>query len=211
MVLVLFLCAVILLIILINIFLLASTVRFRIEDFEVANIKHIAPNYNVVISLKLFNKIKWLSFGLNDKKMKKLYTKLHLEKVDIRKIEKELKFSDIQEFFKIKPKLTHLNLKLKIGVDDVIITSYIVPIICSILAITLPLVTSKENIKNIKYKIEPAYNMKNIYHLKLTTTLEIKLMNILISIYNIHKNKKQNKELCINWLKLVHIININKC
>ena len=211
MVLVLFLCAVILLIILINIFLLASTVRFRIEDFEVANIKNIAPNYNVVISLKLFNKIKWLSFSLNDKKMKKLYTKLHLEKVDIRKIEKELKFSDIQEFFKIKPKLTHLNLKLKIGVDDVIITSYIVPIICSILAITLPLVTSKENIKNIKYKIEPAYNMKNIYHLKLTTTLEIKLMNILISIYNIHKNKKQNKELCINWLKLVHIININKC
>ena len=51
---------------------------------------------------------------------------------------------------------------------------------------------------DIKYKIEPAYNMKNVYHLKLTTTLEVKVGNILSSIYNIHKNRKQNKKLCIN-------------
>ena len=52
--------------------------------------------------------------------------------------------------------------------------------------------------RTVKYKIEPAYNMKNIYHLKLTTTLEVKVGNILSSIYNIHKNRKQNKKLCIN-------------
>ena len=198
MILVLFLCAIIFFIVLISIFLIVSTIRFRIEDFELANTKHINPHYKVVISLKLFNKIKWLSFSLNDKKMKKMYTKMHLERIDIKKIERDLSFLDIKELLKIKPKITHLNLKLKIGVDDVVITSYIVPFICSLIAIVLPRITSKENIKNIKYKIEPAYNMKNIYHLKLTTTLEVKVDNILSSIYNIHKNRKQNKKLCIN-------------
>ena len=198
MILVLFLCVIIFFIVLINIIFILSTIRFRIEDFETANVKHVSPNYKVVISLRLFNKIKWLSFTLNNKRMKKIYNKLHLEKIDIRKIEKDLKLWDIKEFIRISPKVTNLNLKLKIGVDDVIITSYIVPIICSLLAIVLPRITSKESIKNIKYKIEPAYNMKNIYHLKLSTTLEVKIVNILGSIYNIHKNRKQDKKLCIN-------------
>ena len=198
MILVLFLCIIIMIIMLLVIFITVSAIRFRIEDFEIANAKHIIPHYRVIISLKLLNKIKWLSFSLNAKKMKKMYTKMHLERIDIKKIERDLSFEDIKELLKIKPKMTRLNLKLKIGVDDVVITSYIVPIICSLLSITLPQITREENIKDIKYKIEPAYNMKNIYHLKLTTTLEIKVSNILSSIYNIHKNRKQNKKLCIN-------------
>ena len=195
MVLVLFLCIIIFIIILLNFVLLASTIRFRIENFEIANVKHIEPKYKVVISLKLFNKIKWLSFSLNSKKIKKMYTKLHLEKIDVKKIEKELKFSDIQEFLKIKLDLTHLNMKLSLGIDDVIITSFIVPIISSIFAIILPHITKEKDIKNINYRIQPIYNMGNVYHIKVTTTFEIKVINILISVYNILKNRKKENEL----------------
>ena len=193
-ILVLFLCVIIAIVVLINFLIIFSTIRFRIEDFELANVKRIMPNYKVIISLKLFNKIKWLSLNLNNKKMKKIYTKLHLETIDIRKIEKDLKISDIKEFIEIKPKVTHLNLKLNVGADDVIITGYIIAIISSLIGIILPHITRKKDIKNIKYKIKPVYNMKNVYHLKLTTTLEIKVFKILSSAYKIHKSRKQKSD-----------------
>ena len=194
MILVLFLCLIIILIMLAIIFTILSSINIKIKDFELANIKHIEPNYEVVISFELLNKIKWLSIRLNNKKMRKMYKKMHLERIDIKKIEKDLKFSDIQEILKIKPKISQLNLKIKLGVDDVIITSYLVPIICSIFSIILPNVTEKKNIKNVKYKIEPLYNNQNVYHIKLDTTIEMKMINIFNCVLKIYKSKKKQME-----------------
>lgn len=191
MILVLFLCVIIMLAMLLIIFTLLSTIKIDIKNFETANIKHIAPNYEVVVSLNIFNKVKWINFRLNDKKMRKLFTKMHLEKFDIKKLEKDLQLSDIQEILKIKPKISSLNLKIKIGIEDIIVTSYIVPIICTIISLILPHITEKKNMGNIKYKVEPAYN-QNAYHIKLDTTLEIKLINVLNSTYRIYKSRKSS-------------------
>lgn len=191
MILVLFLCGIIILIMLIIIFVLLSTVRIKVKDFEISNKKHIEPNYEIIISLVLLNKLKWISVRLNNAKMRKMYTKMHLERIDIKKLERNIKPSDIKEIAKIKPKLTRLNLQVKLGVEDVIITSYIVPILCTILSIILPHITEKEDIRNIKYKIEPVYN-QTIYHIKLDTILEIKIINLLNSVYKIYKSRKKS-------------------
>lgn len=191
MILVLFFCTIIVLITLAVIFIILSTVRIEVRDFELASVKHIEPNYEVVISFSLLNKLKWISFRLNNKRMKKMYTKMHLERIDIKKLERNIKPSDIREIIKIRPKLTRLDLQMSLGIENVIITSHIIPIICTILSIMLPHVTEKKNIKNIKYKIEPVYN-KNIYHIKLDTTLEIKVINVLNSVYRIYKSKRNS-------------------
>ena len=191
MILVLFFCAIVILVMLAVMLPLLSTIRIEITDFELSNKKHIEPNYEIIYSLVLLNKIKWLSIHLNDKKMRKMYTKMHLERIDIKKIEKDIKLSDIQEFARVKPKLTRLNLQIKLGVEDVIITSYLVPILCTILTILLPHITEKKNIRNIKYKIEPVYN-QTIYHIKLDTILEIKIINLLNSVYKIYKSRKKS-------------------
>ena len=193
MILVLFLCAIIIIAMLLIIFTLLSTIKIIIKDFELANKRHVEPNYEVVISLNLFNKVKWISLRLNNKRMRKMYTKMHLERIDIKKLEKDLTPSDIREIINIKPKLASLNLQMEVGVQDIIITSYIIPIICSIFSIILPYVTEKKNIKNIKYKVDPVFN-QNIYHIKLNTEVEIKMINVLNSINKIYKSRKK----CIN-------------
>ncbi len=190
MILVLFLFGIIIFIMLVIIFMIVSTTRIMIRDFELASKKRIEPKYEVKISLYFLNKIKWMSFRLNNKKMRSMYTKMHLEKIDIKKIEKNVTSSDIKEIIRMRPKLSHLNLFIKIGVDDVIINSYIIPLICAIFSIILPNIIDR---KNIRYKIDPVYN-DTMYHIKLDTTIEIKIINMLNSIIRIYKSKKKDTQ-----------------
>ena len=114
---------------------------------------------------------------------------MHLKKIDIKKLEKDLKLSDIQELLKIRPKISMLNLQLKVGIQDVVATSFAIPIICTVISVILPYVTERKNFKNIKYKIEPIYN-QYAYHLKLDTEIEVKIINVLNSLYKIYKSRK---------------------
>lgn len=189
MVLVLLFCAIIIVVMLLIIFTLISTVKIKINNLKIENPKKINSKYEILISFNLINKLKWISIKLNKQKIRKILTKMHLEKIDIKKLEKDVKLSDIQELLKIKPKLSMLNLQLKVGVEDVIATSFAIPIICTAISIILPYVTDRRNFKNIKYKIEPIYN-QYAYHLKLDTEIEVKVINVLNSLYKIYKSRK---------------------
>ena len=190
MVLVLLFCAIIIVVVmLLIIFTLISTVKIKINNLKMENPKKINSKYEISISFNLMNKFKWISIKLNKQKIRKILTKMHLEKIDIKKLEKDVKLSDIQELLKIKPKLSMLNLQLKVGVEDVIATSFAIPIICTAISIILPYVTDRRNFKNIKYKIEPIYN-QYAYHLKLDTEIEVKVINVLNSLYKIYKSRK---------------------
>lgn len=185
MILVLFFCTIIILII---IFILFSTIRIQIIKFEISNVKKVNSNYIINISAYLLNKIKWISLKLDEKKIKKISKKIHLEKLNIQKIEKNLKLSDIKEIINIKPLISFLNLDINIGLEDVILTSYLIPIICTILTIILPYISRNKDIKNINYKISPIYNNKKIYNIKIDAIVEIKLINVLNAVYKIYKN-----------------------
>ena len=189
MVLVLLFCAIIIVVMLLIIFTLISTVKIKINNLKIENPKKINSKYEILISFNLINKLKWISIKLNKQKIRKILTKMHLEKIDIKKLEKDVKLSDIQELLKIKPKLSMLNLQLKVGVEDVIATSFAIPIICTAISVILPYVTDRRNFKNIKYKIEPIYN-QYAYHLKLDTEIEVKVINVLNSLYKIYKSRK---------------------
>lgn len=194
MVLVLFLCIIIMITMLIIIGISVSTIKIRISNFEFSNVEKIKTKYIVNISVFLLNKIKWLSFNLDKTKIKKMSEKIHLKKIDIRKLEKNMQFEDLKEIINIKPKISSLRLNVKLGVEDVVLTSYLIPIICTILAVILPYITKEIDRKNINYKIEPVYNNGNIYHVKLDTVLEIKVINILNAVYRIYKSRKLNKQ-----------------
>lgn len=188
MVLVLFLCATITLIALLIIFILISTIKIEIKEVRASNTMKIKSNYVIKISARLMNKLKWISFEIDKIKIKKLAKKLHLEKMDIQKLERNINVYDIKQIINIRPKLTYLNLDVSLGVEDVILTSYIIPIISTIISIILPHVTKDNKIKNINYKILPLYNNKNIYDIKLDTIIEIKVINVLNAMYKIYRN-----------------------
>ena len=85
MVLVLLFCAIIIVIMLLVIFTLISTVKIKINNLKIENQKKINSKYEISISLNLMNKLKWISIKLNKQKIRKIFTKMHLEKIDIKK------------------------------------------------------------------------------------------------------------------------------
>ncbi len=201
MVLVFFLGIIIIILFLLIIFLVFSNLQIEIDNFELSNIKnslnnkkHINNKYEVILSLIFLNKIKWISFHLNSLKIRKMYTKMHLERIDIKELEKNISISDIKEIIKIKPNITKLNLNINIGVDHIILTSYLIPIICTVISIILSKTVRKEDFKKIKYVIDPIYNKGNAYHINLTTVINIKVKNVLKAFINIYKDRKQNNK-----------------
>ena len=207
MVLVLFFCTIIIIITLLIILILLSTIRTQINNLKLSNLSVEKSNYQINISLYFLNKIKWLSIKLDKAKIHKITKKMHLEQIDIKRLEKDFKISDLKEFLKIKPKLIYLNLKLKIGLEDLILTTYAVPFMCTIFSNVLPFICDKKDIKNIKYNIEPIYNNQNLYYIELNSKVEVKTLNIFNSIYQIYKNKKGNME---NKKNNKDIINLQK-
>ena len=188
MILVLFLCVIVILIVLLILFILISTIKVEIEKVNISNVMKIKSNYIIKISALLVNKFKWLSFQIDRINIKKFSKKLHLEKIDIQKLEKNFNVYDIKQIINIKPKLTYLDLKISLGVEDVILTSYLIPIVSIVISIILPYITKNNKIDNINYKIMPLYNNKNIYDIKLDTIIEIKVINVLNAMYKIYKN-----------------------
>ena len=189
----------IILVMLIIIFTIFSTIRLELKNVQFSNLEK-NKKYIIKISSYLFNKIKCFSLKINNNKLKKISKDLHLEQIDIKKIEKDFKISDLREITNIKPKVSYLNLEMKIGIEDVILTSYIIPIICTILAIILPHIVNRNREKYIKYNILPIYHSKNEYDIKFNAVLEIKIINILISAYKIFKSrKKTEKEIETNF------------
>lgn len=189
MILVLFLCAILFVVILLIILTILSTVKIKINNLEVMSPKKFAHNYKVEIALELFGKIKWLKFRLNENKLKKLSAKMHLERIDIKQLERDLKLADIKEILGIRPKISYMNLALKVGVEDILLTTYLVPIISTFLSVLLPYAVESENIKNVKYKIEPVYN-RFFYSVKLDIIIDIKIISALNCAFRLYQNKK---------------------
>ena len=79
------------------------------------------------------------------------------------------------------------------GIEDAIATSYLVAIIASILSIILPHLVKKEDIKNIKYEINPIYNTL-IFNLKLDSIINLKIVHIIYVIYNLVKKGRDKNE-----------------
>ena len=200
MILVLFLCCIIIIIMLFIIITIISTIHIQINNLEFSNIRKLKNNkYKIVFSMIILKKVKWLLIKIDKRKLQRIINKIHLEKINIKKLEREFNIKDIKELSKIEPKIRNLNMDATLGLDDVILTSYLIPIISTIFAIIMPYVVQRKDVKNIKYNLKPLYNMKNVYDIKLDICIEIKVMDILNVFYNIYKSK--NKKECKNIIK----------
>lgn len=215
MVLVLIFCTIIIITIIAFFLIIFSTLKIDIKNYEISNIyeslndsiietkdtcnnneKNMAK-YKLDISLNILNKIKILKLKLNNEKIKKMILKMHLDKTKIKELEREIGINDINEITKIKPQISYMNLNIKIGVDDVLLTTYIVPIICTAISMLLPLVIEKNKANQIKYIVTPMYNKGNAYYIKFDAGIKIKVMQVLKFIYKIYKNRRINNSKAI--------------
>lgn len=176
--------------------IIASTLHIQIKNLSVSNMEPKNTNeYAIIFSLYLGNKIKWIWFRLNDKKVRKMYSKMQLEKLDFKKFRKDFKVKDLKELPKLQPKISYLNLDANLGVISPITTSFLVATIASIISIALPYLAKSIKKKRYIYNIKPLYYNKNLYKINLNCIIEIKMVHIINIIFIlIKKGRKKNEQ-----------------
>ena len=196
MILVLILFGILVLLITIIIFIIASTLHIQIKNLSISNIEIKNTNeYAIIFSLYFGNKIKWVWFRLNDKKVRKMYSKIQLEKLDFKKIRKDFKIKDLNELAKLQPKISYLNLDANLGVISPVTTSFLVATIASIISIALPYLAKSFKKERYIYNINPLYYNKNLYKINLNCIIEIKMVHIINIIFVlIKKGRKKNEQ-----------------
>ena len=207
MVLVFILLGIFILLLTVTLLVLLSVFRIEIKNLDLSNInnenqKSIRMNnkeekqnltgYNVVLSLYLFNKIKWIFLNLNAKKMAKMYSKMHLEKIDLKKLEKDLKLEDLKIIKKLHAKISYLDLKIKFGLESPVITAFLVSIISSAISIFLPYFVIDLKDKNYKYIIQPIYQNQNLYKIQFSCIIQVKMVHIINVIFLFLKKRRSD-------------------
>ena len=176
--------------------IIASTLHIQIKNLSVSNMEPKNTNeYAIIFSLYLGNKIKWIWFRLNDKKVRKMYSKMQLEKLDFKKFRKDFKVKDLKELPKLQPKISYLNLDANLGVISPVTTSFLVATISSIISIALPYLATSLKKERYIYNIKPLYYNKNLYKINLNCIIEIKMVHIINVIYYIFlkKGRRENE------------------
>lgn len=187
--------------------ILFSTFRIELDNLEISNMvnkqsknvketeaKNIQrknkskdmQNINketLILSLYLANKIKWLAIKLGDRKIKKMYHKMHLEKIDIKKLEKEFKLEDLKTLGKLKLKIAYFNLQASLGLSSPIITAFLIAGSATILSNILAHLAKDQQFQNYQYVLTPIYNNKILYKIKFNCIIEIKMVHIINVIY----------------------------
>ena len=190
-------------ILIISIFLiLIITVKVEVK---IQNIKYnsekvkgerLDNNYQIIIKILTLEKIPIFRLKINKSKIEKINAKTHLkqkikkeiQKQDIAKaIEMEKKYDLkklIPEVYKnIKLETENINLKIDIGTENVVLTSFIIPIISTILAFTV-----KRN-----FEVQPIYQNKNIIKFELNGIFSVKMIHIIDTICILKKKRRVYK------------------
>lgn len=174
--------------------ILLSTFHIEIQNFSLTNMKEekIDKNYAIILSLYLGNKIKWISIHLNDKKLRKTYSKMQLEKIDLKKLEKDLRWEDLRIIKKIQPKISNLRLDMQMGLENPVVTAFLVTSISSIIAILLPYVAINRKKGHYEYTIVPVYRNKNLYKIQFDCIIQVKMVHIINVISSIFKKGRSD-------------------
>lgn len=196
MILVLFLSGLIILIGITAILIIASTLHIQIKNLSISNMQtKNNTKYAIIFSIYFANKIKYFWFNLNSKRAKKIYSKVQLEKIDLKKFKKVFKLSDLKELTKLHLKISDLNLDMNIGTKSPLVTSFLVVTISNAISLLLPHLVNNLKDNRYFYNIKPLYYNKELYKINLDCIIEIKMVHIINVIYYIFlkKGRRENE------------------
>ena len=170
MILVFILLGIIIFLLSISIILLLSTIQIEIKNLKIGNIENVNKSnikdiYEIKIILYFLEKIPVFGFRLDSKKMKKISNSKQLEKIkltQLKNISNDNKVIEKQMLAIIKNiRIKNLNLRIDLGLEDAILTSYLIAFLSSFIGIIIPHITNKKQIKDVMYIVNPIYENEN--------------------------------------------------
>lgn len=184
----------IIIIVLMLIFLI-STLKIDIKKIEITNEIPNTPlikEFEIVIGIYVFDKIKLYSKTIKKQDIEKMKNSKSLTKLkngimtkDILKNKKSNIKMDLDILKGINPNLQQINLELKLGTEDVVLTSFLICIISILISMVLSKAIQIYDEENYKYKIIPNYNNQNSIKIILSSIIEIKLVNIINILFKL--------------------------
>ncbi len=177
------------LIVLFVLVVILSNLRISINKLELSNEIEKTPiikKFEMSISIYILNKIKifnknidenYLKSEKNSKKIEHIKNKI-LSGKSIKEKKKSAK-TDMDILKRLNINLKELNLELKLGTEDVLLTTFLIAIISIVISMALGKVIKRYDEKKYKYLIIPNYNNKNSLKIILNGIIDIKLVNII--------------------------------
>ena len=162
-------------------FIFFSSAEIHIKNVEyftekVQN-KNINQNYEIILRIKLFDKITFLKLNLKKNNFKNIKKALNTKKIK-EKLSKNNLNTGILKLTKYW-KIQNIDLRVKIGLEDAALNAITVGIIATIISIILrKFVESKSN---ALWKIEPTYNNQNLLKIYIDAILCIKFKDLLLN------------------------------
>ena len=173
--------------------IVTSKIRFQIKDFEYSliNMQHVNSKYKMQISWFIFGKIPIVRIDIDKTKINKLKIKEKITNIETEIIQgkKPINKNILKVIKKIKLDVKELNLKIDLGTENAALTSMIIPIISSILAIFL-----RKKIKSTEeqyFTITPIYQNRNYLNIDFSGIFEIKMNHIINIIHLLLRKEKK--------------------
>lgn len=176
--------------------LFTSKIRLEIKNFKLSNIEKndSIKELNFTIKLYIFSFIKILQKNIDKEDLKNI-SKLNKINNLLQKFKnkKNKEFKNKYSIVKnIKIDLKTIDLNIEIGTEDVILTSFIVFVVSTIISIFLGMSIKKYNSKKYKYIIAPMYNEKNSIKLTLLGIVDFNLVNIINILLKLYFRSDKN-------------------
>ena len=185
----LFICLTIILI------LIFSKIRIQIENFRFSSVnkRHINKDYKAIIKIYILKKIPILKINITKTKLERLKIKEKITKRNFKLIEENLKLDKkVWEAMKeVHTNIKKLDLKIELGTENASLTSIIVGILSTIIAITIR--DKMKNQEKQKFIVKPIYNNQNLINIEFTVIFEIKMTHIINIIYILNRKEKEEK------------------
>ena len=184
---------------LITILLTFSKIQIEILNIKYKSVdkRHLNKNYEIVLILKILDKIPIFKLKIDKKELEKLKKKEKLQKrvneINLKIIENKNKFDKnvLEAIKKANIEIKKINLKIEIGTENAFFTSLLIPVISTIVSILI-----RRKIKNIekqRFIVNPIYCNQNIANIEISGIFEIKMIHIINIIYILNKKEGVKK------------------
>lgn len=184
--------------------ILFSKVKINIIHLEVeSQMKKTNKKYAINLGLYIYGKIKIFGITFEENGIKFLWKRIkyskfknakiceYLKKVNIKEVEKDFKLKELKG---LKPELEKLDLNLDLGFESVLLTSFMIFAISTLLSLVVKDSVKKYNPTKYRYKIIPHYRSQNTISLKLNCIIAIKSVHIMLILLNYRRRRVKKYE-----------------
>ena len=181
-------------------FALTGTIKYKIEKLYISNCnkeRKLEKKFTSYLEFYLFSKVKILKIKIDQDKLKNSKIKEKLKNINMEKFkqDKNIRKEGLKLIKKLNINLEKFKLKIDIGTENVLISSFIVAIASTIIPLFLSKYVKKYSKENYYFNLKPIYTGENIIKMEFNGIVSIKMVHIIYIIY-VYLKKTNKKGEC---------------